>query len=39
MSDRKTVLEEGTTFKGTLNATTPVVVMGDLEGDITGPEV
>jgi cytoskeletal protein CcmA (bactofilin family) len=36
---KKTTIEEGTEFKGTLSARHPVMVMGKVEGDLTGPAV
>jgi cytoskeletal protein CcmA (bactofilin family) len=36
---KKTIIEEGTEFKGTLTATSPIVVMGRVEGDLKGPSV
>lgn len=34
---KHTLVEEGTEFKGTLSSKCPIVVMGRVEGDITGP--
>jgi len=34
---KHTLVEEGTEFKGTLSSKCPIVVMGKVEGDITGP--
>jgi len=40
MSDQKrTLIEDGTELKGTLTSTCPIVVMGRVEGDLTGPSV
>ena len=39
MSDKKTLIEDGTEFKGTLSSTCPVVVMGRVEGELQGPSV
>ena len=39
MSDKKTLIEEGTELKGTLTSTCPIVVQGRVEGDMTGPSV
>ena len=40
MSDSKrTLIEEGTELKGTLTSSCPIVVMGRVEGDLTGPSV
>jgi cytoskeletal protein CcmA (bactofilin family) len=36
---KKTLIEEGTEFKGTLTSTCPIVVMGRVEGEMTGPSV
>src|SRR5215471_21318492 len=36
---KKTLIEEGTEFKGTLTSSCPIVVMGKVEGDMTGPSV
>src|SRR6266498_349265 len=37
LGSKKTVLEQGSTFKGTLSASGPIVIMGTLEGEVTGP--
>lgn len=34
---RKTLVEEGTSFKGSLSSTCPVEVKGRVEGDVTAP--
>ena len=41
MSDvkKRTLIEDGTEFKGTLTSTCPIVVQGRVEGDLTGPSV
>jgi cytoskeletal protein CcmA (bactofilin family) len=40
MSDtKKTLIEEGTELKGTINSSCPIVVMGRVEGEMTGPSV
>ena len=40
MSDtKKTLIEEGTELKGTLTSTCPIVVMGRVDGELTGPSV
>jgi cytoskeletal protein CcmA (bactofilin family) len=40
MSDtKKTLIEEGTEFKGTLTSTCAIVVMGRVEGELKGPSV
>src|SRR5215471_568766 len=36
---KKTLIEEGTEFKGTLTSSCAIVVMGRVEGDMTGPSV
>jgi cytoskeletal protein CcmA (bactofilin family) len=36
---KHTLVEEGTEFKGTLSSSCPIVVMGKIEGDITGPVI
>src|SRR6266478_4007298 len=36
---KKTLIEEGTEFKGTLTSTCSIVVMGRVEGDMKGPAV
>jgi cytoskeletal protein CcmA (bactofilin family) len=39
MSDKRTLIEEGTELKGTLTSSCPIVVMGRVEGELTGPSV
>ena len=40
MSDaKKTLIDEGTEFKGTLTSSSAIVVMGRVEGEMTGPSV
>jgi cytoskeletal protein CcmA (bactofilin family) len=34
---RKTMVEEGTTFKGSLSSNCPIEVKGRIEGDVTAP--
>ena len=34
---KHTLVEEGTEFKGTLSSKCPIVVMGKVEGEVTGP--
>jgi cytoskeletal protein CcmA (bactofilin family) len=34
---KKTIIEDGTTFTGTLAATVPVLARGHIEGGVTGP--
>jgi cytoskeletal protein CcmA (bactofilin family) len=36
---KHTLVEEGTEFKGTMSSNCPIVVMGKVEGDITGPVI
>lgn len=36
---KHTLVEEGTEFKGTLSSKCPIVVMGKVEGDVTGPVI
>ena len=36
---KKTLIEEGTEFKGTLTSSCAIVVMGRVEGQMTGPSV
>jgi cytoskeletal protein CcmA (bactofilin family) len=36
---KRTLIEEGTELKGTLISTCPIVVMGRVDGDVTGPSV
>src|SRR6266542_2345012 len=36
---KKTLVEEGTQFKGTLSSTCPIVVKGKIEGDISAPSL
>src|SRR4051812_2029911 len=38
-SGKHTLVEEGTEFKGTMSSNCPIVVMGKVEGDITGPVI
>src|SRR5438105_704935 len=35
--DKRTLIEEGTEFRGVLSARHPVVVTGKVEGDLSGP--
>ena len=35
--DRKTLVEEGTQFKGSLSSNCPIEVKGRIEGDVTAP--
>jgi cytoskeletal protein CcmA (bactofilin family) len=36
---KHTLVEEGTEFKGALSSKCPIVVMGKVEGDVSGPEI
>jgi cytoskeletal protein CcmA (bactofilin family) len=36
-NDRKTLVEEGTQFKGSLSSNCPIEVKGRIEGDVTAP--
>jgi len=36
---KKTLIEDGTELKGTLTSTCPIVVMGRVDGEMTGPSV
>lgn len=38
-AEKRTLVEEGTSFKGALTSTCPVVVQGSIEGDVEGPSV
>ena len=38
-SDKTTVVEEGTHFKGSFSSNCPVVIRGKIEGDITAPSI
>ena len=38
-ADKKTIIEDGTTFKGTLSANCAVLVRGQVEGEISGPSL
>jgi cytoskeletal protein CcmA (bactofilin family) len=35
--DKKTIIDEGTEFKGNLTSTHPVVARGRIEGEVSGP--
>jgi cytoskeletal protein CcmA (bactofilin family) len=35
--DKKTIIDEGTDFKGTLTSSHPVVARGRIEGEVNGP--
>jgi cytoskeletal protein CcmA (bactofilin family) len=36
---KKTLVEEGTQFKGSLSSSCPIVVRGKIEGDVTAPSL
>jgi cytoskeletal protein CcmA (bactofilin family) len=36
---RKSIVDEGTTFKGAINSNSTVLILGVLEGEVTGPAV
>jgi cytoskeletal protein CcmA (bactofilin family) len=38
-SGKRTLIDEGTELKGSVKSTCPVVVMGRIEGDVSGPSV
>jgi len=38
-SGKHTLVEEGTEFKGAMSSNCPIVVMGRVEGDVTGPMI
>jgi len=38
-SGKHTLIEEGTEFKGSLTSNCPIVVVGKIEGDVTGPMI
>jgi cytoskeletal protein CcmA (bactofilin family) len=38
-SNKKTIVEQGTTFKGSMSSSCSIVVMGRVEGEVTGPAV
>jgi cytoskeletal protein CcmA (bactofilin family) len=37
--EKRTVIEEGTTFKGTLSATGPILARGHVDGEVNGPSL
>jgi cytoskeletal protein CcmA (bactofilin family) len=39
VSDRKTLVEEGSQFKGSLTSSCPIVVRGRIEGDVQAPSL
>ena len=38
-AEKRTLVEEGTTFKGSLTSTCPVLVKGGIEGDVQAPSL
>ena len=36
-TQKQTLVEDGTRFKGSLSSTCPIVVQGSIEGDVDGP--
>jgi cytoskeletal protein CcmA (bactofilin family) len=38
-TEKRTLVEEGTTFKGSLSSTCPILVKGGVEGDIQAPSL
>lgn len=38
-TEKRTLVEEGTAFKGSLTSSCPIVVQGSIDGDIEGPSV
>lgn len=38
-TEKRTLVEEGTTFKGSLTSTCPILVKGGVEGDIQAPSL
>ena len=38
-TEKRTLVEEGTRFKGSLTSTCPILVQGAVEGDVDGPAV
>ena len=38
-TEKRTLVEEGTTFKGTMSSTCPILVKGGIEGDIQAPSL
>jgi cytoskeletal protein CcmA (bactofilin family) len=37
--EKRTLVEEGTEFKGSMKSSCPIVVMGKVEGDVAGPSI
>jgi cytoskeletal protein CcmA (bactofilin family) len=38
-TEKQTLVEEGTEFKGSLSSNCPIVIKGRLEGDVSGPSI
>lgn len=38
-TDKRTLVEEGTTFKGSLTSTCPILVKGGIQGDVEAPSL
>lgn len=38
-TQKRTLVEEGTSFKGSLTSTCPILVQGSIEGEVEGPAV
>ncbi|MDB4946659.1 MAG: hypothetical protein JWP97_6193 [Labilithrix sp.] len=38
-TDKRTLVEEGTTFKGSLTSTCPILVRGSIQGDLEAPSL
>ena len=38
-TEKRTLVEDGTRFKGSLTSTCPILVQGTVEGDVEGPSV
>src|SRR5262245_55767321 len=38
-TEKQTLVEEGTEFKGSLSSNCPIVIKGRLEGDVSGPTI
>jgi cytoskeletal protein CcmA (bactofilin family) len=39
LTGKHTLIEEGTEFRGSLSSTCPIVVVGKIEGNVTGPVI
>src|SRR5512132_3794271 len=38
-TEKQTLVEEGTEFKGSLSSNCPIIIKGRLEGDVKGPTI